>query len=125
MNIFKGLGDLGALMGQMQQVSGQMQTLQDELRRQRVQGNAGGGMVTVEMNGAGEMLNIQLDPQLVTNNEREMLEDLIPAAVNAAIEKAKQLHSQKLQSLTNGIAIPGLSDAISRLTGAERPDRES
>ena len=123
MNLFKNLGNLTSLLGQAQQMGGKMEEIKEELRAQRVEGHAGGGLVAVEMNGVGEVLKVKLDPSLVEKNEVEMLEDLIPAAVNAAIQKAKAMHAEKLQSITSdlNLPIPGIQEAIAKFAGIEDP----
>jgi DNA-binding protein YbaB len=80
-------------------------------------------MVTVEMNGLGELLKLTIDPTLVERGETEMIEDLVPAAVNEAHAKAQQKHAETLQSLTAGIdfPIPGLEQALEGL-GDVAPD---
>jgi DNA-binding YbaB/EbfC family protein len=116
--VFKSLGNLAnlpALMKQAQEVSGKMQALQQELRGKRATGSAGGGLVEVEVNGLAEVLAVRIDPSLVDKGEREMIEDLLPAAFNSAQQKAKQLHAEAMQSLTGGI--PGFQDALSQLMG--------
>jgi DNA-binding YbaB/EbfC family protein len=116
--VFKSLGNLANLPGllkQAQEVSGKMQALQQELRSKRATGAAGGGLVEVEVNGLAEVLAVRIDPSLVEKGEREMIEDLLPAAFNAAQQKAKQLHAEAMQSLTGGI--PGFQDALSQLMG--------
>ncbi len=115
--MFKNLANLGNIMRQAQEMGGRMQEVNDRLKAQKVTANAGGGMVEVEMNGLGQMLKLTIDPLLVENNEREMLEDLIPAAVNDAIQRAKQLHVEEMKSLTQGIDIPGIDSAIEKFTG--------
>lgn len=115
--MFKNLANLGNIMRQAQEMGGRMQEVNDRLKTQKVSANAGGGMVEVEMNGLGQMLKLTIDPVLIENNEREMLEDLIPAAVNDAIQRAKQLHVEEMKSLTQGIDIPGIDSAIEKFTG--------
>lgn len=115
--MFKNLANLGNLMRQAQEMGGKMQEVNERLKLQKVTGTAGGGMVEVEMNGLGQMLRLVLEPDLVARNEREMLEDLIPAAVNDAIQKAKQLHVDEMKLLTNGLEVPGLDAAFEKLTG--------
>lgn len=115
--MFKDLANLGNLMRQAQQSLGRADEIKEKLKNQRVTATSGGGMVEVEMNGVGQMLRLTIEPELVEKNEREMLEDLIPAAVNDAIAKAKQLHVEEMKSLTDGINIPGLDSAIERFTG--------
>jgi hypothetical protein len=75
-------------------------------------------MVEVEVNGMLEVLRCTIDEQLASRNDRELLEDLIVAAVNQAIFKGKQLHAEAMKNLTGGIELPGLNEAIARFTGA-------
>lgn len=112
--MFKGLSNLASVVKQAQQMGGKMQQMSAELKEKRVSGSAGGGMVEVEANGAGEILRVNIDPSL---QDREMLEDLLPAAINQANEKAKQLHMEMMQSMTDGFDMPGLNDMISQMTG--------
>ena len=116
--MFKGIANLASLMRQAQQMSGKVQSVNEQLKTQRAQGSAGGGMVEVEVNGIGEMLRLQIDPTLIERGEREMIEDLVPAAVNQALGRAKQLHMEAMQSLTKDLDVPGLNEAISQFTGA-------
>ena len=111
-----------ALVKQAQEMSGRMQALQEQLKTKRATGAAGGGLVEVEVNGLGEALVVRIDPSLVEKGEREMIEDLLPAAINAAQAKAKQLHAEAMQSIAGEMSIPGLSDALST-TGRRRPPR--
>ncbi|MFI4874192.1 MAG: YbaB/EbfC family nucleoid-associated protein [Blastopirellula sp. JB062] len=117
---FGNLGNIANMMRQAQEMGGKMQGLQEELRGKRVSGAAGGGMVEVEMTGTGEMISLRIDPDLVTRGEREMIEDLVPAAVNQAQAKAKQLHAEMMQSLTSGLNVPGLDDALAQMTGGDK-----
>jgi len=122
--LFKGLGNLanlGALMKQAQEMGGKMQAIQEDLKTKRVTGNAGGGLVEADANGLGEVLAVRIDPSLIEKNEREMIEDLLPAAVNAAQAKAKQLHAEALQGLAGGLPIGGFADILSQLPGTN-PD---
>ena len=105
------------MMRQAQEMGGRMQEVNDKLKSQKVTATAGGGMVQVEMNGLGQMLRLVIEQELVEKNEREMLEDLIPAAVNEAIQKSKELHVAEMKSLTEGIDVPGLDAAIQKFTG--------
>ena len=122
--MFKGLGNLTALIKQAQQIGGQMGQITEEMRKRRVTGSAGGGMVEIEVNGLMEVLRCRIDPQLFGQNDREMVEDLVVAAVNQAIAKAKQMHADSLRELTGGLPLPGvINEALERFAGAE-PDEE-
>jgi nucleoid-associated protein EbfC len=118
--VFEGLGklaNLGSLLKQAQQMGGRMQQLTEELKTKRAEGSAGGGLVTVEVNGLGEVLACRIDPSLVTAGDRELLEDLLPAAVNQAVSKSKELHAEAMKSLAEGIDMPGLNSMLSQLSG--------
>lgn len=118
--MFKSLGNLanlGTLMKQAQEIGGKMQALQEELKTKRATGSAGGGLVEVDVNGLGEAMAVRIDPTLVAKGDREMIEDLLPTAINAAQQKAKQFHAEAMQSLTGGIPLPGLQDALSQMMG--------
>lgn len=124
--MFKGLGGLaniGAVIKQAQQMSGRLKTLNSELRTKRATGSAGGGLVEVDVNGLSEVLAVRIDPTLIEKCDREMIEDLLPAAVNAANQKAKELHAEAMQSMTSDMNLPGLSEALQQLS-ADDPDEE-
>lgn len=125
--MFKSLGNLaniGALLKQAQEMGGRMQALQEELRGKRATGSAGGGLVEVDVNGLAEALAVRIDPSLIEKSEREMIEDLLPAAFNSAQAKAKQLHAEAMQSLTGGLPIGSLEDALSKF-GSGHADSDS
>lgn len=113
--MFKGLGNLANIMKQAQEMGSKMQAMQEELRAKRTTGAAGGGLVEVDMNGLADVLAVRIDPELVAKGEREMIEDLLPAAFNAAHQRTKQLHAEALQQMSGGINLPGLNDALSQL----------
>jgi len=118
--MIKGLGNLanlGNIMKQAQEMGGKMQQLSEELKAKRVVGSAGAGLVEVEANGLGEALAVRIDPSLFQKQDRELLEDLLPAAINAAQQKAKQLHAEQMQAITGGLNLPGLSEALGQLGG--------
>lgn len=122
--MFKGLGNLaniGAMMKQAQELGGKMQALQDELRKKRTTGIAGGGLIEVDVNGLAEVLAVRIDPSLVQRGDREMIEDLLPAACNDAQRKARELHAEALRSLTNGADMPGIQESLSQIVGSDGP----
>lgn len=122
--MFKGLGNLaniGALVKQAQEMGGKMQAIQEELKTKKATGAAGGGLVEVDVNGLSDVLAVRIDPSLVEKGEREMIEDLLPAAFNAAQAKAKQMHAEALQGLAGGLPMGGFADILSQLPGAN-PD---
>jgi DNA-binding YbaB/EbfC family protein len=106
--------DMNQLFQQMSQMQEQMQKAQAELANETVEATAGGGMVTVIANGAGEIKQIKIDPKAIDPNDAEMLEDMILAAVNEAIRSAQSLTESKLGGLAGGalggLGLPGLGE---------------
>ena len=110
--MLKGLGNLASLMKNAQEVQGRMQEAMSNLR---AEGTAGGGMVKAEVNGHMKVLSIRIDPDLNGEDDREMLEDLVTAAVNNALDKARAAAAEEM---SKGFGdIPGLGDAISKFGG--------
>jgi DNA-binding YbaB/EbfC family protein len=110
------LTNLGAMMKQAQEMGSKIQALGEELKLKRATGGAGGGLVEVEVNGLSEVVAVRIDPSLIEKQDREMIEDLLPVAFNAAQQKAKRLHAEAMESLAGGMQIPLLQDAWSQLT---------
>ena len=107
------LGNLmGNLMGQVQQMQSNMKQIREDLRERTVEGQAGGGIVRVTVNGASEVLRVTLDPVAVDPRDVSMLEDLVAAATNDALGQARELMKQEMTRATGGIPIPGLSDLL-------------
>ena len=115
--MFSSLGNIFSVVRKAQEMDGKMQEFNDQLRSQRTTGAAGGGLVTVEVNGLGEMLRLTIDPMLMERQDREMIEDLVPAAVNQAKEKAQQLHAAAMKDMVSDLEMPGLEDALGQFTG--------
>src|SRR5262245_15523576 len=92
--------DLGGLMQAAEQMQREMQRVQDELADKRVEAASGGGMVTATANGKMEILSIRIEPSVVDPKDVAMLEDLVTAAVNQALSKAKDLAQQELAKVT-------------------------
>jgi nucleoid-associated protein EbfC len=99
-------------MRNMQQMLSQMKKVQAEIQQQletlRVEGSAGGGMVTVTMNGSKRLVSVKIDPEVAKGGDVEMLQDLVQAAVNEAGRKADQALAEKLGGLAGGLNLPGL-----------------
>lgn len=98
--------DLMGIMKQAQAMQEKMTSLQDELERIEVRGASGGGAVAVTMTAKGLVKGVALDPALLDPNEREILEDLIVAAVNDARGKAEGVAAERMGELTKGLPIP-------------------
>lgn len=121
--MFKNLANLAGMLRKAQQLSQQLDQLKAQLKSQRVTGSAGGGMVTVEVNGLGELVRVTIDPLLVERGEREMIESLIPPAVQQAQEKARSLHQEAVKSLGFDLDVPMLRDLFEQLNVS--PDDEA
>ncbi|HEY9466445.1 MAG TPA: YbaB/EbfC family nucleoid-associated protein [Vicinamibacterales bacterium] len=93
----------------MQQARQMQEQLQKRMSDLRVEASAGGGMVTVVVNGAKQVQSIKIDPEVVSKEEVEMLQDLIAAAVNDASRKVDEQLGQSMSGLLGGLKIPGLS----------------
>lgn len=103
-----GQPDLGALLEKAREAQEKLQQLQRDLAVRRVEGNAGGGMVTAVVSGALRVLEIRIEPELLASGDREMLQDLVAAAVNAALGSAQQMIQQEMQAASAGL--PGLGN---------------
>ncbi len=103
-----GLGDFAGLLKQAQKMQQEMGRVQEGLKDRVVEGTAGGGMVTVHVNGNMEVLAIKINPEVIQAAEKEMLEDLVLVAVKQGIEKARELGKHELGKLTGGLSLPGM-----------------
>jgi len=95
--------DMGNILKQAQQMQEKMAKIQDGLADIQVEGSVGGGMVTVTANGKQEITGIKIDKEVVNPEDVEMLEDLVVAAVNQALEKAQELASQEMGKAAGGM----------------------
>ena len=93
----------------MRQAQEMQEKLQQQLRETTVEGTAGGGMVTVTMNGVKEVHGLKIDPEVVSAEDVEMLQDLIVAAIAEAQRRADELMSQQMGGMMGGLNIPGLT----------------
>ena len=104
----KGTPNMGNLMKQAQQFQNKMAKLQEELGERTVEASAGGGMVTVVANGRQEIVSIEIEPEVVDPDDVEMLKDLILAAVNDALSRAKNMVNEEMGKLTHGLNLPNI-----------------
>ena len=93
----------------MQQAQQMQENLQKQLKQTKVEATAGGGMVTVVMNGVKEIQSLTIDPDVISQDDVEMLQDLIVAAIADAQRRADELVSQEMGGLMGGLKIPGLT----------------
>jgi DNA-binding YbaB/EbfC family protein len=96
--------------------------MQEKLADLRVEGAAGGGMVTVEASGQQKILGCRIEPGLFAAGDREMLEELVAAAANQALDRAREAAAREMSGMMDGIDLPGLDETLSRLglTGGMR-----
>jgi len=99
-------GGLGQIMKQAQQMQASLQKAQEELANLEVTGEAGGGMVQVLMTGRHDVRRVSIDPTLM-EDDKEMLEDLVAAAVNDAVRKVEKTTQERMSGLTAGLNLPG------------------
>ncbi len=104
----KGIPNIGNIMKQAQKMQSQMAKLQEELGDRTVEASAGGGMITVVVNGQQQILSINIEPEVVDPGDVEMLQDLILAAVNDGLTKAKNMATEEMGKLTKDLNIPNI-----------------
>ncbi|MET3700093.1 hypothetical protein SAMN05877753_1164 [Bacillus oleivorans] len=104
----RGMGNMQNMMKQMQKMQKKMQQAQEELGEKRLEGTAGGGMVTVVVSGHKEVLEVKIKEEVVDPEDIEMLQDLVLAAVNDAMKKADELANSTMGQFTKGLNLPGM-----------------
>ena len=113
--MFKEIGQMAGLLKQLPKIREEMDRLQQRIGQLTAEGDAGGGMVKVRVNGRMEMLACQLSDEILRMNDKEMLEDLIRAASNQAVDKVRQLVADETSKmgpalgLPSGMGLPGLT----------------
>lgn len=110
--MLKEFATVASLFKQAQGMTGKLQEVRERMANLRCEGEAGAGMVTVEVSGQMKVVNCRIDAALFQSADREMVEDLICSATNQAFEKIREAQVKEIQSVTGGISIPGLSDAL-------------
>jgi nucleoid-associated protein EbfC len=102
-------GGMQGMLKQVQKMQAEMQRVQGELGNLTVSEEAGGGMVKATANGNRELISLEIDPQVINSEEREILEDLIVAAVNKVLSSAAKMAEEELAKLTKGMIPPGMN----------------
>jgi DNA-binding YbaB/EbfC family protein len=110
---FKGAGmntntKMNSVISQAKKMQEEMEKVQAEMEEKVIEATAGGGVITVQVNGKKELLSVKIKPEVVDPDDIETLEDLIMVAVNDAISKADEMMSEGMNAITGGINIPGL-----------------
>ena len=113
--MFKNLTGLAQLMRSASSMGDRIKEIRASLAEAAVTGSAGGDLVTVEVSGLGVVHQLRLSPELMARNDTELLEELIPAALNEALTKVRQMHIDKMREATGGIDLPGLDEALANL----------
>lgn len=103
-----GMGNMNNLMKQAKKMQEQMMKMQEELDEKTVEASAGGGVVTVKVNGKKEIIEIKIDPSVVDPEDVEMLEDLVMAATNEALRQADEMMQDEMGKITGGMGLPGM-----------------
>ena len=97
------------LQQMQQQMEEQLGQMQEEMAQETVEASSGGGVVTVEVNGNQEVLSVKIKPEAVDPDDLEMLEDLVLAAANAALEKSREMQRSAMGQVTGGMLPPGMN----------------
>jgi nucleoid-associated protein EbfC len=111
--MFKGLSNLTTLLKEVQQFQGRTDEVQQKLGQLRVEGRAGGEMVSVQADGLQRIVGMKIDPSLLQSPDAEMLEDLLVAATNQALDKSRELAAEEFSKLTQ-TQLPGLSEMMAK-----------
>jgi nucleoid-associated protein EbfC len=101
-----GMGNMQNMMKQMQKMQKKMQEAQEELNEKKIDGSAGGGMVTVTVTGSKEVVEVKINPEAVDPDDVEMLQDLVLAATNDALKKVEELTNNTMGQFTKGMNLP-------------------
>ncbi|AOH52770.1 YbaB/EbfC family nucleoid-associated protein [Peribacillus simplex] len=101
-------GNMQNMMKQMQKMQKKMAEAQEELGEKKIEGTAGGGMVTVIVTGHKEIVDVIIKPEVVDPDDIDMLQDLVLAATNDALKKAEELTNQTMGQFTKGMNLPGM-----------------
>ena len=99
--------NMNKMMKQVQKMQREMARVQEEMEAKTVPGTAGGGAVTVTVNGKLELLSVEIEPEVVDPDDVEMLQDLVMAATNEAIRESQDMMAQAMARFTGGLKIPG------------------
>jgi DNA-binding YbaB/EbfC family protein len=107
--MFNNLGNLADLMRNAGKIRESVEKATEALGQVVVEGSAGGGSVTAKVNGKMELLSVRIEPKLLADGDAELLEDLVTAAVNQGLTRARESAATSISSLAGGLPIPGLS----------------
>jgi len=103
------LGNMGNMLKQAMQLKERVEELKEQLGHERVEATVGGGMVTVEMTGKQEVVRVKIAPEAIDPDDPEVLETLVQAAVNEATRKTQEMVKARMQEITGGLDLPGVT----------------
>jgi hypothetical protein len=103
------MGNLGGMMKQAMEMKSKMEEMKNKLGDERVEASSGGGMVNVVMNGRFELVSLTIDPEIAGQEQLEELEVMVKAAVNEGVRKVQELVQSRMEEVTGGLNIPGLT----------------
>lgn len=113
--MFKNLNGLAQVLRNASSMGARVKEIREGLAKEVATGSAGGDMVEVEISGLGEVKKLRIAPELIEKQDVELLEELIPGAMNEALTKVRAMHIEKMREATGGIDLPGLDEALSGL----------
>lgn len=102
-------GGMQGMLKQVQKMQAEMEKVQNELGNKTVSAESGGGMVKATANGKKEIISIEIDNEVISSGDKEMIEDLVVAAVNKALESANKMAEEEMANITKGMMPPGLN----------------
>lgn len=101
-------GDMGNLLKQAQEMQRQMDKVREGLTQEVVSGTGGGGVVQAKVNGDGDVLELEISPDVIASGDKALVEDLVLAALRDALGQAARLRKERLSAVTGGLNLPGL-----------------
>ena len=113
--MFKNLTGLAQMLRSASTIGDRVKEMKERLSKQNAMGSAGGDLVQVELTGTGEVTRVRISPELISRNDVELIEELIPVAMNEALAKVRKMHIDMMREATGGVSIPGLDDALASL----------
>jgi len=113
--MFKNLTGLAQMLRSASTIGDRVKEMKERLAKQTATGAAGGDLVQVEISGVGEVKKVRISPSLISRGDVEMIEEMIPVAMNEALAKVRKMHVDMMREATGGIDIPGLDDALASL----------
>lgn len=119
--MFKKFANIASMLKQAGEMRGKMDEMQQRLAKVRVEGTAGAGMVTVQASGQQKITSVRIEDSLLNGDDKEMLEDLLVAATNTALEKSKEAAAEELSKFTTELDFPGLGDVLAKFSGQAPP----